>query len=133
MYPVHDWAEVHRLYHCEGSPRRSFARRLGMSRTTVIRLLGLPGAAPVPPAGAGIDAVELALDPGSVARAATTHAWSLILTPRPSTDLQTLKACTTDVACPMILGLPPRSVSFSHSGASAHEEFEEGMLTTPCS
>jgi len=37
---VEDWAEVQRLFHREGLTKRAIARRLGMSRTTVIRLLG---------------------------------------------------------------------------------------------
>ena len=40
MYDVYDWAEIHRL-HREGHSNSAIARRLGMSRTTVIRLLGL--------------------------------------------------------------------------------------------
>ena len=40
MYDVYDWAEVHRL-HREGHSNSAIARRLGMSRTTVIRLLRL--------------------------------------------------------------------------------------------
>jgi DNA-binding transcriptional regulator LsrR (DeoR family) len=38
---VHDWAEVHRLYEREGLSKSAIAKRLGMSRPTVIRLLGL--------------------------------------------------------------------------------------------
>ncbi|MGH2572737.1 MAG: IS21 family transposase [Actinomycetota bacterium] len=38
---MHDWADVHRL-HREGLPQAQIARRLGMSRNTVARLLGLP-------------------------------------------------------------------------------------------
>lgn len=41
MYDVHDWAEVHRLYHQEHLSKSAIARRLGMSRPTVIRLLQL--------------------------------------------------------------------------------------------
>ena len=41
MYDVHDWAEVHRLYEREHLSKSAIARRLGMSRPTVIRLLGL--------------------------------------------------------------------------------------------
>ena len=41
MYAVHDWAEVHRLHHVEGLSKQAVAAKLGMSRTTVYRLLGL--------------------------------------------------------------------------------------------
>jgi transposase len=41
MYGVHDWAEVHRLHHVEGLGKSAVAARLGMSRTTVHRLLAL--------------------------------------------------------------------------------------------
>jgi transposase len=41
VYAVHDWAEVHRLYHVEGLSKQAVAVKLGMSRTTVYRLLGL--------------------------------------------------------------------------------------------
>lgn len=41
MYSVHDWAEAHRLYEREGCSKTAIARRLGMSRNTVDRLLGL--------------------------------------------------------------------------------------------
>ncbi len=40
VFGVQDWAEVHRL-HREGVPKRSIARRLRMSHTTVHRLLRL--------------------------------------------------------------------------------------------
>lgn len=40
---MEDWAEVQRLFHREGLTKRAIARRLGMSRTTVIRLLALNG------------------------------------------------------------------------------------------
>lgn len=43
MYRVEDWAEVQRLFHREGLSKAAIARRLGMSRTTVIRLLALKG------------------------------------------------------------------------------------------
>lgn len=39
MYGVQDWAEVHRLFHRDGLSKKAIARRLGMSRTTVIELL----------------------------------------------------------------------------------------------
>ena len=38
---MHDWAEVHRLHHREHLPKAVIARRLGMSRQTVSRLLEL--------------------------------------------------------------------------------------------
>jgi transposase len=38
---VEDWAEVQRLFHRERLSKRAIARRLGMSRTTVIHLLAL--------------------------------------------------------------------------------------------
>jgi len=41
MYRVHDWAEVHRLFHREGWNKTRIAERLEMSRNTVTRLLGL--------------------------------------------------------------------------------------------
>ncbi len=41
VYVVHDWAEVHRLFHREGLSKSRVAERLGMSRNTVARLLGL--------------------------------------------------------------------------------------------
>lgn len=39
MYQVHDWAEVHRLFHREGWAKAKIAAMLGMSRNTVSRLL----------------------------------------------------------------------------------------------
>jgi predicted DNA-binding protein (UPF0251 family) len=39
VYAVHDWAEVHRLHHVEGMSKQQVAAKLGMSRTTVYRLL----------------------------------------------------------------------------------------------
>ena len=42
VYRVEDWSEVQRLFHRERLTKRQIARRLGMSRTTVIRLLALP-------------------------------------------------------------------------------------------
>ena len=42
MFSVHDWAEIRRLYHREHLSKSAIARRLGMSRPTVIRLLELP-------------------------------------------------------------------------------------------
>ena len=41
MYEVQEWAEVHRLFHREDLSKTEIARRLGMSRNTVTRLLGL--------------------------------------------------------------------------------------------
>ena len=38
---MEDWAEVHRLFHREGMAKAAIARRLGMSRNTVDRLLAL--------------------------------------------------------------------------------------------
>jgi transposase len=37
---VHEWAEVHRLFHREQLSKAAIARRLGMDRHTVSRLLG---------------------------------------------------------------------------------------------
>jgi len=41
VYDVHDWAEVHRLFHREHVSKSAIARRLHMSRSTVVRLLEL--------------------------------------------------------------------------------------------
>jgi transposase len=41
VYRVQDWAEVHRLFHREGWAKTEIAEKLGMSRNTVSRLLGL--------------------------------------------------------------------------------------------
>jgi len=41
VYSVHDWAEVHRPHNREQLPKAMIARRLGMSRQTVSRLLEL--------------------------------------------------------------------------------------------
>jgi transposase len=41
VYQVYDWAEVHRLFERERLSKSAIAKRLGMSRPTVIRLLGL--------------------------------------------------------------------------------------------
>lgn len=41
MYRVHDWAEVHRLFHREGWTKTKIAGKLEMSRNTVDRLLEL--------------------------------------------------------------------------------------------
>jgi transposase len=41
VYQVHDWAEVHRLFHREGWSKSDVADKLGMSRNTVTRLLEL--------------------------------------------------------------------------------------------
>lgn len=38
---MEDWAEVHRLFHREAASKAAIARRLGMSRNTVERLLSL--------------------------------------------------------------------------------------------
>ncbi|MDE0288487.1 MAG: helix-turn-helix domain-containing protein [bacterium] len=38
---MHDWAEVHRLFHREGMSKSRISERLGMSRNTVARLLSL--------------------------------------------------------------------------------------------
>ena len=43
VYRVEDWSEVQRLFHRERLTKRQIARRLAMSRTTVIRLLALSG------------------------------------------------------------------------------------------
>ena len=77
MYSVHDWAEVHRLHHVEGMGKAAIAAKLGMSRTTVHRLLGLnshlatSGAGPVDQPGR---AVLLEASPPAVgARAGNAH------------------------------------------------------------
>ncbi len=41
MYRVHDWAEVHRLFHREEWTKTKIAGKLGMSRNTMARLLEL--------------------------------------------------------------------------------------------
>jgi transposase len=41
VFRVHEWAEVHRLFHREKCSKAEIAARLGMSRTTVYRLLAL--------------------------------------------------------------------------------------------
>jgi transposase len=41
VYEVHDWAEVHRLFHREEWTKTRIAEKLGMSRNTVARLLEL--------------------------------------------------------------------------------------------
>ena len=53
-----DWAEVHRLFHREKTPKAAIARRLGMSRNTVARLLELtePPRYSREPAGSQLDA-----------------------------------------------------------------------------
>ncbi len=57
MYDVHDWTEVRRLYHREHLSKKAIARRLGMSRPTVIRLLELddPPRYEREPAGSKLD------------------------------------------------------------------------------
>ncbi len=42
MYSVHDWAELKHLCEREGLSKKAAAEKLGMSRTTVHRLLALP-------------------------------------------------------------------------------------------
>src|SRR6266511_1542286 len=39
VFSVHDWAEVHRLFHREQLSKSAIAKRLGMTRHTVARLL----------------------------------------------------------------------------------------------
>ena len=41
MYTVHDWSEVRRLHERDHLSKKHIAERLGMSRTTVHRLLEL--------------------------------------------------------------------------------------------
>jgi hypothetical protein len=41
VYQVHNWAEVHLLFHREGWTKTRIADNLGMSRNTVTRLLEL--------------------------------------------------------------------------------------------
>jgi hypothetical protein len=41
MYRVHDWAEVHRLFHREGWTKTRIAGKWEMSRNTAARLLEL--------------------------------------------------------------------------------------------
>lgn len=55
---MNDWAEVHRLFHREKTPKAAIARRLGMSRNTVARLLELkdPPRYSREPAGSQLDA-----------------------------------------------------------------------------
>jgi transposase len=60
VHRVEDWAEVHRLFHREGVPKAAIARRLGMSRNTVARLLGLDGAPRYVRAPAGSQVVPFA-------------------------------------------------------------------------
>jgi transposase len=57
MFSVHDWAEVHRLHDAEGVSKAAIAARLGMSRTTVYRLLALdrPPVYQRRPAGSKVD------------------------------------------------------------------------------
>ncbi len=61
MNSVHDWAEIHRLYEREGSSKTAIARRLGMSRNTVDRLLSLqqPPNYERTPQGSLVDAYKL--------------------------------------------------------------------------
>jgi transposase len=63
VYQVQDWAEVHRLFERERLSKSAIARRLGMSRPTVIRLLGLqePPRYRREPAGSKLDAHKQAV------------------------------------------------------------------------
>jgi hypothetical protein len=74
---VHDWAEVHRLHHVEGMGKAAIAAKLGMSRTTVHRLLGLNSHLATSGAGQGEQpgrAVLLEASPPAVgARAGNAH------------------------------------------------------------
>jgi transposase len=71
VHQVEDWAEVHRLHHREDCSKAAIARRLGMSRNTVDRLLSLrePPAYRRTPQGSQLDpfaeriAELLAVDP----------------------------------------------------------------------
>ena len=56
MYEVHEWAKVRELYR-EGVPKKAIARRLGMSRNTVARLVAAKRAAALrtEPAGSQLD------------------------------------------------------------------------------
>jgi transposase len=58
VYNVHEWSEVRRLYDREHLSKTAIARRLGMSRPTVIRLLELdePPRYEREPAGSKLDA-----------------------------------------------------------------------------
>jgi transposase len=58
VYDVHDWSEVRRLHDREHLSKTAIARRLGMSRPTVIRLLELdePPRYEREPAGSKLDA-----------------------------------------------------------------------------
>ena len=60
MYQVQDWAEVHRLFERERLSKAAIAKRLGMSRPTVIRLLGLqePPCYRRAPTGSKLDAYK---------------------------------------------------------------------------
>ena len=60
---MEDWAEVHRLFDREHLPKAAIARRLGMSRNTVDRLLGLvePPRYVRAPAGSQVDAFDGAI------------------------------------------------------------------------
>ncbi|MCC5947078.1 MAG: IS21 family transposase [Nitriliruptoraceae bacterium] len=72
---MQDWAEVHRLFHRDGLSKSAIARRLGMSRTTVIELLARDGPPSYvrAPAGSMLDPFKdeirrmLADDPGVAA------------------------------------------------------------------
>ena len=65
---MQEWAEVHRLFHRESCSKAEIADRLGMSRTTVYRLLALresrphtsvaPGIVARPPQGVRFAVVD---------------------------------------------------------------------------
>jgi transposase len=63
VYQVHDWAEVHRLFERERLSKSAIAKRLGMSRPTVIRLLELqePPCYRRAPTGSKLDAYKHAI------------------------------------------------------------------------
>jgi predicted DNA-binding protein (UPF0251 family) len=60
---VEDWAEIRRLHRTEGLSARAVARRLGISRSTVLRALASdrPPVYRRAPKGSAVDAVEPAV------------------------------------------------------------------------